>query len=964
VGVIFERCSKITPTSATRPRDSERALIHKIYFGGVICYNQADMETLQLLQTKLSTPAVRAELVPRPRLLARLNDGLASKLTLISAPAGFGKTTLLACWVQSCRLPVSWLSLDESENEPIRFIAYLVASLENAVGQPETKKPVLTHPSGEMPGAISFTENRLVQIINQLAEQPARFILVLDDYHTITNPLNHKTITYLIDNLPPQMHLVISSRADPPLPLARLRGQGQLNELRAVDLRFTEEEASSFMQKELRRELTPEDQSSLTNKTEGWVAGLQMAVLALQSPTLDQPEKLSAYIRDFTGSNRFILDYLVEEVLDRQPEVIQDFLLQTSILERMCASLCEEIVGTLKRSNVEKLKPSHEILVYLDRANLFIIPLDDQREWFRYHRLFADLLRRRLQYAHPALVPDLHARAGHWFEQNGYLEEAVEHAFQAKDLTRAADLIENSAETMMMRSQLTTLRGWLDRLPDDQIAARPTLCVYHAWALFLNNLPFEMVEARLALIDAKAEPLASKAAPLKAFIAAFKGSMRQASSYARQALELLPEGDHFLRGMAYLVLATSELSEGNPRVGYQALDRAAQLSSQTGNILVSVMVLASLADNCRKQGQLRKTETLYRQALDLAVDAQGNRLPIAGRTLLGLGDLMYEWNRLEEAERYLKEGVDLIQEWGTLPLYTGYINLARVKHAQGDFSGALNTLELARQQAVQTEMTRIDDWVVDLAQASFWITERKFEQVEHWAESRGLLKEIDVGSLSESETYAYAHLRKYELIVLARLRLAQGRLDEALALLDSLLLQVESIERQGLVIEILAIKAIVLYKQGRRQTAFASLTKALSIAEPEGYVRLFLDFGEAMRDLLSASVRDGLEPAYASRLLASFEQQKAKRENHQAERRPHGAPVGTQSVEALSERELEVLFLLKSRLTVPEIAAELCIAESTVRSHVKSIYSKLTVHRRMEAILRAEELGMLPKAPP
>jgi ATP/maltotriose-dependent transcriptional regulator MalT len=922
------------------------------------------METLQLLQTKLSIPAVRAELEPRPRLLARLNEGLAGKLTLISAPAGFGKTTLLACWAESCHVAVVWLSLDDSDNEPVRFVAYLVASLEKAVGEPEIIEPPEIYPSYMGSGTANLHENRLANVINRLAMKAVRFILVLDDYHTITNPLNHKTISNLIENLPPQMHLVIASRADPPLPLARLRGRGQLNELRSVDLRFTGDEASSFLQKELGRELTSEDQSSLANKTEGWIAGLQMAALALQSPSLDQPEKRSAYIRHFTGSNRFILDYLVEEVLERQPEAIQDFLLQTSILERMSAPLCDEIVGTLKRSNIPPFQRSNEILEYLDRANLFIVPLDDQREWFRYHRLFADLLRRRLLYAHRDLVPDLHARASRWFEQNGYLEEAVEHAFLAKDLPRAANLVENAAETMMMRSQVTTLRTWLERLPDEQITRRPALCVYHAWTLFLYNQSLEMVEARLALIDSQSEPQSSKSAPLKAFIAAFKGSMRQASSFARQALEQLPEEEPFLRGMAYLVLATSELSEGNPQAGYRALDQAAQMSSQTGNILVSVMVFASLADNCRKQGQLRRTEMLYRQALDLAVDVQGNRLPIAGRTLLGLGDLMYEWNRLEEAERYLEEGIELIKKWGTLPLYTGFINLARVKHAQGDFSGALKTLEQARQQAIQTETTQLDDWVVALAQALFWIIERKFEWVEGWAENRRLLKEIDLGSLSESETYAYAHIRKYELIVLARLRLAQGQFGEALGLLDALLPQVERIERQGLVIEILALKALALHQQGMRQAAFALLAKALLMAEPEGYVRLFLDLGPAMRALLSAAAQGGLQPAYASRLLASFEPEKALRESRQAERQSRLAAIGTETIESLSARELEVLILLRSRLTVPEIADELCIAESTVRSHVKSIYSKLTVHRRMDAIQRAEQLGVLPKIAP
>jgi LuxR family maltose regulon positive regulatory protein len=921
------------------------------------------METHQLLRTKLSIPLIRAELVARPRLLAQLNEGLAGKLTLVSAPAGFGKTTLLACWSKSCQLPVAWLSLDESDNEPVRFIAYLVASLETVIGWQATKGQPEIYSLREMPIAASMHASRLADVINRLAAKPVRFILILDDYHTITNPLNHKTVNYLIENLPPQMHMVIASRADPPLPLARLRSQGQLSELRSIDLRFTGEETSNFLQKELGRGLSPEDQSSLANKTEGWIAGLQMAVLALRSPSPEKPQEMSDFIRSFTGSNRFILDYLVEEVLDRQSEEIQDFLLKTSILERMSAPLCNEVVGGLEPSNLPGLKHSNEILEYLDRANLFIIALDDQREWFRYHRLFADLLRRRLQYTHRNLVPDLHKRASKWLERNSYPEEAVEHALLSEDMKRAAELVENAAEGMMLRSQVTTLRGWLDRLPEEHIATRPLLCVYHAWVLFLNNQSLDTIEARLASIDSEAKPLSDKAIPLKAFIAAFKGSMHQAAGLSRQALKQLPEADHFLRGMAYLVLATSELSEGNPEAGFQALDQAALMGSQTSNILVSVMALACLADNCRKQGQLRRTEKLYRQALDLAVDAQGNRLPIAGRTLLGLGDLMYEWNRLDEAERYLKEGTDLIKEWGTLPLYTGFISLARVKHAHGDFTGAVETLEQARQQAVQTETTQLDDWVVALTQASFWINEQKFERVEEWAENRGLQKIIDVSRLSESEAYAYAHMRKYELIVLARLRLAQGLTGEALSLLDELLPQVERVERVGLVIEILALKAIAFQQQGMRQAALTELGKALSRAEPEGYVRLFLDLGERMRELLSAAAQGDLYPAYANRLLEVFEQEEAQHTYRQAEQHSGRVHIGAELVEALSQRELEVLFLLRSRMTVPEIAVELCIAESTVRSHVKSIYSKLSVHRRMDAVQRAEELGVLPKLP-
>ncbi|MEJ2596977.1 MAG: tetratricopeptide repeat protein [Anaerolineales bacterium] len=923
------------------------------------------METIRLLQTKLSIPPVRADLVPRPRLLQRLNEGLSGKLTMVSAPAGFGKTTLLAHWARGSSLPVTWLSLDESDNEPVRFMAYLTAALEKVCGGKESKEEPNANiqPTYKGPEAVGLHEARLTKKINQMAGKPSRFILILDDYHTISNQQNHKTITFLIENQPPQMHLVIASRADLPLPLARLRGRGQLNELRSADLRFNDEEAATFMQEVLSKDLSPEDVSALANKTEGWVAGLQMAALALQSPYLDQPQKLSGFIRDFTGTNRFILDYLVEEVLDRQAESIQDFLLKTSILERMSAPLCDEVVARLEGSDVQTFECSNEILEYLDRSNLFIVPLDDRREWYRYHRLFADLLRRRFQYAHSELVPTLHERASQWFEKNGYLEEAVEHAFRAKNAQRAADLIEKVAESMMMHSQVTTLRSWLDRLPEELIATRPALCVYHAWILYLNNQALEIIEARLALVDSKAEPIASMAAPLKAFIAAFEGSLRQASGFARQALEKLPEENYFLRGMAYLVLATGELSEGDPQAGIRALDQAAQISNQTGNILLSVLVLASLADNYRKLGQLHKMETLYRQALDLAVDSGGNRLPIAGRTLLGLGALMYEWNRLEDAECYIKEGIKLIKKWGTLPLYSAFINLARVKYAQGDASGATKIFERARQQAIQTEMTPLDDWVVDIAQAFFWISEEKYEQVERWVESRGLLKEIDKTNLSESQAYAYAHVRKYEQIILARLRLAQGRIGEALELLEALFPQVEKIGRVGLMIEILALKAIAFYKQGKRQAALSVLDKALSLAEPEGYIRVFLNEGEPMRELISAAAQSNIQPAYTGKLLENFMPERGLSVSHPYDDQSLNTLLETVRIDPLSAREMEVLFLLRSRLTVPEIAEELCIADSTVRSHVKSIYSKLSVHRRMDAVQRAEELGMLPKMP-
>jgi LuxR family maltose regulon positive regulatory protein len=927
------------------------------------------MSNIQILQTKLSIPPVRTDLVQRQRLFEVLNQGLQRKLTLVSAPAGFGKTTLLMAWTRICGRPVAWLSLDDGDNDPVRFLAYLIASLRKIdaeIGKDLLEK--LASPRFSDPDSLFSHEDLLAGLINRLDEIAESFVFILDDYHVISAQPVHETMGFLLDHLPTQMHLVIASRADPPLPLARLRGRGQLNELRLSDLRFTDEEAGSFLKKIMGLDLRPEQLSALTHKTEGWIAGLQMAALSMQGR-----EDLSSFIGAFTGSNRFILDYLIEEVLQRQPSLIQDFLLKTSILEQLSGPLCDYVLGDgSQRAEEETLisplyplfRNSQAVLEHLDQANLFIVCLDDQREWYRYHRLFSDLLHKRLYQTWPDLERMLNFRASEWFERHGYMQEAIEHAFSANEPSRAAQLVEQIAEALLKRSEVATLRRWLDRLPDEQVSTRPALCIYHAWILLMSNRPLEDIKERLDQAVSKDEAFSSKVSVLRAYIAALGGQLARAAALARQALKGLEERDSFLRSLALIILASSELSDGSPRAGYRALDQAARISEQSGNVMASVMVLASMAEDCRKQGQLRQVETLYQQALDLAVDSKGRRLPIAGRPLIGMGDLMRERNQLGVAERYLEEGIELIRQWGLIGAYSGYLSLVRLRQAQRDLPGALEVLEEARRIALSTEVTEIDDLAVAVVQASIWIALGDLQSAEQWVERRELLKEIDETLLSESERYVYAHLRKYEQLVLARLRLAQGRKEEALGLLDYLLPIVEKIPRVGMAIEIQVLRAIAFHQLGNDDQAMQALENALSMAEPGDYVRIFLDEGRLVQSLLklenSRLAGDAPLKPYVERLLVEYQ---AAETESRTPVQPHETTIAPEDVEhplpePLSERELEVLGYLRSSLTVPEIAAELYIAESTVRSHVKSIYAKLGVHRRMDAVQRAKELSM------
>ncbi|MBN1145888.1 MAG: tetratricopeptide repeat protein, partial [Anaerolineales bacterium] len=662
---------------------------------------------LKLLSTKLFVPAPRSNLVSRPRLVATLNASLAVKLTLVSAPAGFGKSTLLSEWAASCGRPVAWLALDEGDNDPMRFMAYFTAALQtiNArIGQGTPRPPAIEDAMTELVNEIAHLLGEATPGSPRAARLESGLVLILDDYHAINARPIHEALIPLIDHMPPGMHLVIAARSDPPLPIPRLRARGEMVELRQSDLRFTAEEAAEFLNRVMSLELSAEDVAALASRTEGWIAGLQMAALSMQGSADTQ-----AFIQAFTGSNRYILDYLVEEVLKRQPEPVQRFLLETSILERLCAPLCDAVLSSqvsavefspasISPGHLEPLQPrsrSQPILEYLERANLFIVALDDRREWYRYHQLFAEFLRNRLKRDLPGEQPGLHCRAAAWFEKNGFAAEAVEHALNSGDLDYAAQLVDAIAETTLMSSQVTSLMNWIEALPEAAVNARPSLCLHHAWALLLSGYPLDVVEERLEYAASDTERNQGRVEGLRAFVAAFQGNVPLAVELSRKALERMREDDPFLRGVVAWNLGISSVWSSDLPAGYRALEEAVQVGLQTGNQMVAVVALSHLAELRMNMGELNEAQTQYQRALALAVDSEGRRLPIAGAALIGLGEVLRKRNQLQKALEHIREGLHLTQQWGKIGTLDGYIALARIKQASGDSHSARQEIQKA-----------------------------------------------------------------------------------------------------------------------------------------------------------------------------------------------------------------------------------------------------------------------------
>ena len=897
--------------------------------------------TISLLKTKLYIPPARpaAQQIARPRLIEELNAGASRQLTLISASAGFGKTTLLGEWIHQGERSaqsdvespdpsnVAWLSLDQGDNDLTRFLSYIVAALQTV--HPDLGKGVATLlQSPQAPPVPAL----LATIINEITTLSARLFLVLDDYHVLDAQPVHDVLVFLLDNLPPQLHVVIASRVDPPLPLARMRVRQMILELRDADLRFTPDEASAFLNQAMTLDLTRDQVAALDARIEGWIAGLQLAALSLQ-----RHANPSQFIRAFAGDNRYVMDYLLDEVLSRQSEEIQTFLLQTSILDRFCGSLCNVVIGGDGPSAY-----GQEMLEELERTHLFVIPLDDRREWYRYHHLFADLLRYRLRRTYPHLVSDLYCRASEWFEAHDLIVAAVENAMLAGDTERGARLVEEHAFSIMDHGELTTVVKWLDALPEDAVRSRPWLSISCAWALMYTG-QMEAVEPRLQDAEKSSagqdRNLQGYNAAMRAYVAGSRGQISRLIEYASQALELLSDRESVVRSFASAILSSGYRFGGDLEKAGEIIAQAIAISESAGDCHMTILASCNLAAIWILQGKLDQAAEMFRGALKLAdqfAGDRGRRPPFAGLASTGLATVLRQWNDLGAAVRSAKEGIKLSSQWGQAEVTMhGYVELAHVLQAQGDDGGVLGALEKAAEVAKDLAVWTIIP--LELIEARLRLAQGHPEAAYRW---------VQKSSPSAQDRPDFQHVGHF--LMHARVLIAQHKLEEASAVLAQLFKVAEDSGACMYEIEILVLQAVAFQARGNREMAVKSLTRALSLAAPRGFVRIFLDEGAPMARLLRQEAVRVAAPDHVDRLLASFR-------GVVSQGRPSDQPL----VDPLSERELEVLRLVTAGMSNRQIAAELYLAVGTIKKHISNIYSKLYVNKRTLAVARARELDLL-----
>ena len=905
-----------------------------------------------LLETKLYVPRSRRGLVPRPRLSKRLDRGIASKLMLVSAPAGFGKTTLLTEWLAAGpaapadeRL-VAWLSLDRGDNDPASFWTYVIAALRTvASGVGESALALLQAPRSPP------IETVLTALLNDLGATAGDIVLVLDDYHVVDAHDVQDGMAFLLGHLPPQLHVVIAGRADPALPLARLRGRGELVEIRAAELRFTPDEAAAYLNEMMGLQLTARDVAALEGRTEGWIAALQLAALSMQGR-----DDVAGFIAGFAGDDRYVVDYLGEEVLQRQSEHVQAFLLQTSILGRLSGPLCDAVTG--QSGSKAKLEA-------LERGNLFLVPLDDRRRWYRYHQLFADVLHARLLDEQPGQVPDLHRRASAWYQQNGEPAEAIRHALAAGDFERAADLVELAIPAMRRTRQEATVRGWLEVLPDEVVRVRPVLSVHFAGALLARG-ELEGVEGRLRdaerWLDGAAGAGAGSQTPAAEMVvvddeefrrlpagievyraaqALARGDVPGTVRHARRALDLSHADDHLCRASAAGLMGLASWGSGDLKAGYSGYAECMAGLRRAGYVADTFGCAIALADIRRTQGRLGEAMRTYEQALQRAPEQGGAVLRGTADMYVGMSELNCERDDLPAATQQLLRSQELGEHTG-LPQnrYRWRVAMARIRQAEGDLGGALDLLDEAERLYVGDFFPNVRP--VPALKARVWIAQGRLGEALGWAREQGLSVDDDL-----------SYLREFEHITLARVLLAryqderaEASIHEAIRLLERLLPAAEEGERTGRVIEILVLRALAHQTLGDIPAALACLERAITMAEPEGYVRVFVDEGPPMASLLTAAAKQGTARNYVRRLLAAVSETE------------HDSHIKQALIDPLSERELDVLRLLGTELDGPAIARELMVSLNTVRTHTKNIYTKLAVTNRRAAVRRAAELGL------
>jgi len=892
-------------------------------------------------------------MVQRLRLTERLrvDGGRGTRLVLVAAPAGFGKTTLLAQWLAAtamseCR--VAWLALDPGDADPRRFLTHLVAAVQTAEPEAGVDAFAQLEADGDLP-----MEAALVSLINDLDVLAGPMVVALDDYHVIDATAVHEAVAFLVDHLPPQVTLAVATRADPPLALSRLRARGELVEVRAADLRFTTDEAERFLDDVMGLQLDPATVAALEARTEGWVAGLQLAALSARphAGAAGGSEDVARFVEAFSGSHRFVLDYLVEEVLDHQPEEVRAFLLDTSILDQLTGGLCDAVTG---RSDGQSM------LEALERENLFVVPLDDARRWYRYHHLFADALRARLLGGQAHRVGGLHAAASRWLVQNGLLTDAVGHAIASGDHEYAAELVELALPDLRRRRQDRTLRGWLVALPAAVVRRRPLLATFVAWSRLSEGdvdgvepwldaaedalgLPSSTIPTTDALAEAAREREA-EARSLPAMIAVYRASVAQARgdvddtvAHARRALALAGPEDHFPRGAAAGFAGLAAWAAGDLGTAVDTFTEAVASLHAAGMLADEIGATVVLANMWLARGRPVEARRLYERALSTAERQSGPVLPTTGDVHVGLADVLREQGDLEASAQHLEIGRALGDRGSLLEnRHRWYTAAAGLLQATGDLDGAIAMLDQA--EPLFRPGYFPDVRPIAAQRARVQIRQGRLDDARRWEDDRGI-----------APTDPPRYLAEYDQLTLARLLIADGHPRQALGLLDRIHDVAQAASRDGSVVEAGLVRALAHRANGDADAAAADLAAVLEIGVPAGYCRLFLDEGEPMAQLLGQVAREaaGGVCGHAEHLLAAGQRPSAQ------------VPAGAVEEERLSERELEVLRLLATELSGPEIARQLFVSVNTLRTHTKHVFTKLDVNTRRAAVRRATDRGLL-----
>jgi LuxR family maltose regulon positive regulatory protein len=908
-----------------------------------------------LVATKFHLP--RAGSVPRTRLLARLAQGIGRGLTLVCTPAGFGKTTLLGDWARRSRRPTAWLSLDTSDNDPALFWRSVAGALEGV--RPGVGEPVAVLLDGPQQPPVEAVAVALINELTALSGE-GEITLVLDDYHLIEAPQVHASVTFLLDRLPQGLRIVIATRADPPLPLARLRARGQLTELRAAELRFTLDETAAFLREATGLDLPAASLAALQDRTEGWAVGVQLASLSLRGHA--DPV---GFVATFSGSHRYVLDYLTDEVLVRQPAQVVQFLLETSVLERLSGPLCDAVTG---RSD------GQELLVTIERDNLFLVPLDDVRGWWRYHHLFGDLLRNRLAHERPERMPELHRNSAAWHEEHGFPDDAVRHALAAGEVDWAARLVERHVEALLRRSEGATLRRWLSALPAESIRARARLCLAQAVRAVVGS-DLETVEP--LLVDAEQafavsgdephEPSCGRAlsvlanvpaaiAFLHAELARLRGDAERAVACDQRALAHLREDDWLLRSQVHWNLAVADWLLGRLGPAERALADVVAERRAAGEGYLAMRICYDLGQVQRVRGRLDAALASYRQALDIAGEL-ARQLPHMGMAHVGIAEVLYQRNELAAAHEHATQGVALCRHLAfTQPLATGLAILARIRQAEGDAAAALDAIGQAQRVELSSQVAALLN-PVPAWRAQLLLARGAVAEAARWADERGLRADDEP-----------SYPREREYLVLARVMLAAQQPERAHGLLSRLHAQAAAQSRTDSIIEVAALQALGLAAGGDEAAALTTLAEALALGSPEGYVRVFVDEGARMARLLArltSAYRGGelgspsaIALDYLDRLGRAFQPSKARLPPPST---CAAAAVGG-VVEPLSDRELQVLDLLAAGRSNQQIADELVVVLATAKKHVGHILAKLGAANRTQAVARARALGLLQQA--